>query len=133
MPLSKSQWYDLQFLWYRAKQTAIGKFRSFFALYPPLKTPKIKILKKWKKLLEMISPAKIRIIWCTVPEIQSENRQNFLSFSTFFCPFTSPLMILNIKILKKMKKMPGHFILLYIHVYHKSRSYDIWFLKHKVW
>ena len=48
------------------------------------------------------------------------------------------LMILNIKILKnkkmkKMKKIPGDIILLYIHVYHKWRSYDVWFLKHNVW
>ena len=28
--------------------------------------------------------------------------------------------------------MPGDIILLYIHVYHKWRSYDIWFLKYKV-
>ena len=28
--------------------------------------------------------------------------------------------------------MHGDIILLYIHVYHKSRSYDIWFLKYKV-
>ena len=60
------------------------------------------------------------------------DRQTFLSFWAIFCPFTSPLMILNIKILKKMKKMPGDIILLYIHVYHKWRSYDIWFLKYKV-
>ena len=33
---------------------------------------------------------------------------------------------------KKMKKMPRGIILLYIHVSHKPRSYDIWFLKHKV-
>ena len=32
-----------------------------------------------------------------------------------------------------MKKIPGDIILLYIHVYHKWRSYDIWFLKYKVW
>ena len=29
-----SQWYDLQFLRYRAWQTEIGNFRSFFALLP---------------------------------------------------------------------------------------------------
>ena len=39
-------------------------------------------------------------------------------------------MILKIKTLKK--KMPEDFILLYIHVYHKGRSYDTWFLKYKV-
>ena len=31
-----------------------------------------------------------------------------------------------------MKKIPGDIILLYINVYHKWRSYDIWFLKFKV-
>ena len=29
--------------------------------------------------------------------------------------------------------MPGDIILLYIHVYHKWRSYDTWFLKYKMW
>ena len=31
-----------------------------------------------------------------------------------------------------MTKMSGNVILLYIHVYHKWRWYDIWFLKYKV-
>ena len=33
---------------------------------------------------------------------------------------------------KKMKKMPADIILLYIHVYHKWISYDIWFQKYKM-
>ena len=37
---------------------------------------------------------------------------NFLSF------YLPPLMIPKIKILKKMNKMPGVIVLLYIHVYH---------------
>ena len=42
-------------------------------------------------------------------------------------------MIPKIKILKKkMKKISLDIILLYIHVYHKWRSYDLWFLKYKV-
>ena len=45
--LSKSWWYDLQFLRYRAKYTEFGNFRSFFVLLSP-KTPKIKILKNEK-------------------------------------------------------------------------------------
>ena len=52
------------------------------------------------------------------------DRQKFLSFWTIFSLLPPPLMILNIKILKKMKKMPGDIILLYIHMYHKWRSYD---------
>ena len=43
------------------------------------------------------------------------------------------LMILKIKIFKKkMKKTLGDIILLYVHVYHKWRSYDVWLLKYKV-
>ena len=33
---------------------------------------------------------------------------------------------------EKNEKIPGDIILLYIHVYHKSRSYDVWFLKYQV-
>ena len=32
-----------------------------------------------------------------------------------------------------MKNVSGNIILLHIHVYHKWTSYDIWFLKCKVW
>ena len=39
-----------------------------------------------------------------VPEIWSETDQFFLSFWAIFSPCTSPLMILNIKILKKNEK-----------------------------
>ena len=130
--LSKSWWYDLQFLKYRAKQTEIGNFRSFFVLYPPT-NPKNQNFEKWKYLLEISSlytcAPRITSIWCMVPEIRTKN---FLSFLVIFCPFTSPLMIPNIKILKKMNKMAGDNIILYIHVYHKWRSYDVWFLKYKV-
>ena len=49
-----------------------------------------------------------------------------------FLPFClPPPMISNIKILKKMQKLPGDIILLYIHVHHKWRSSDMWFLKYK--
>ena len=65
------------------------------------------------------------------------DRQNFLSLWAIFCPFTTPtptstsLMIPKIKILKE--KIIKDIILLYIHVYHKWRSYNnIWFLKYKV-
>ena len=66
------------------------------------------------------------------------DRHNFFVILSHFLPFYHPppiLMIPKIKILKtkKMQKMPGDIILLCIHVYHKSTSYDIWFLKYKVW
>ena len=60
------------------------------------------------------------------------DRHKILSFWAIFSPFTSPLKISNIKILKKMKKMLRDVILLYIHVYYKWRSYDIWLLKYTV-
>ena len=66
-------------------------------------------------------------------------RSTFFVILGYFLPFYPPpphslLMIPKIKILKKKKekKMPGDIILLYIHVYHKYRSYDIWFLKYKL-
>ena len=63
------------------------------------------------------------------------NRQHFLSFWTIFCPFTPhPLMIPKIKILKKNEKIEKNALRYYpfIYVYHKCKSYDIWFLKYKV-
>ena len=62
---------------------------------------------------------------------QTKKFCNFAPIFTLLPP--PPLMILNIKTLKKMKKMPGDIIILYIYVYHKWKSYDIWFLKYKVW
>ena len=80
--------------------------RSFFALYPS-KNPKNQNFET-KNLLDtsafQTSAPKITIIWCIVPEIQSETDNFFLSFWAIFYPFTCPLMIQNIKILIKMKK-----------------------------
>ena len=98
----KSWWYDSHFL----RQTEIGNYGSFFQLFPfPLKTQKIRILKKWKKLLEIsfytCVPLKITIIWGSVPEIESETDR-------IFCPFTPPLPPSNNpenQTLKKMKKV----------------------------
>ena len=48
--LSKSRWYDLQFLRYKAKQTEIGNFGPFFVFHPENQN-----FEKMKKLLEIIS------------------------------------------------------------------------------
>ena len=58
-------------------------------------------------------------------------RQNFLSFWAIFCHFTPPPDDPENQNFQK-KKMPGDIILSYTHVYHKGKSYDIWFLKYKV-
>ena len=120
---------------YRAKQTEIGNLRSFFSLYPP-KTPKIKIFKN-EKICGRYHH------FTNVHQKSQSDDIRFLRYGVrltkFFChvgPFFAILppllMIPNIKILKKMKKIPGDIILLYIHVYHKWRLYDIRFLKYKV-
>ena len=48
-------------------------FSAIFCPFTPITTQKIKISKKWKKLLETssfyICVPKITITWCTVPEI----------------------------------------------------------------
>ena len=110
----------------------------FLPFHPP-KNLKNQNFEKWIHLLEIsfyTCAPKITIIWCTVHEIWSETDRMFCHFGPFLAllppPTLNPLMILKIKILKKMKKMPEDIILLYIYVYHKWRLYDIWFLKCKV-
>ena len=144
-------------------QTEINNYGSFLVLLTPplpLKTQKIRILKKWKKLLKYYftlvyqkpsetgkyvvllsnflpfdSPnnsenrrchhftrvPKITIIWCMLPEIWS--------VTVTFCPFTPLLTPLKIKIWKKCKNTWRYYLLSY--VYHKSRSYEVWFLRYK--
>ena len=98
------------------RQTEIGHYGSFFAfLHPPhLKTQKIRILKKWKKLLEISSfytcQPKTTIIWGTVPEIQSEADIIFVIFPIYH-----------------IKSTWRHYP--FTHVYHKWKPYDIWLLR----
>ena len=99
----------------KLKLVILGHFLPFI----PLKTLKIQNFEKWKSLLNISSfytwAPTITIIWCTVPEIQSERDKKICHFGPFFAllpPPPPPLMIPNIKILKRMKKMPGDIILL---------------------
>ena len=66
----------------------------FLPFYPPLswKTPKNKILKKWKKMLEISlykCVPKTTIIWRTIPEIQSLKDGIFYHFGPFSTLLTS--------------------------------------------
>ena len=116
------------------KFVILGHFFPFI----PLKPPKNQNFEKPKKLLEIHI---IILHMCTKNHNHMMygswdtewERQIFFVILGHFLPFyLSHLIILNIKILKKMKKMSGNIIiLLYIHGYHKWRSYDIWFLKYK--
>ena len=79
-------------------------FFSFWTLFTPLTTQKTKILKRWKKHLEISSfytSVPQMKIWGMVPEIWSTT-ENFLSFGAIFCPFTL-LTTQKIKLLKKWK------------------------------
>ena len=65
------------------KLVILGNFLPF---YPP-KNPKNQNFEKWKNLLEIsfyTCVAKITIIWCMVPEIQSETDKIFCHFGSFF-------------------------------------------------
>ena len=70
--------------------------------YPTI-DPKIKIWKKWKKHLKILSfytcVPWMKIIWCMVPEIWCVTGRIF-SFWTIFCPLTL-LTTQKMKILKK--------------------------------
>ena len=57
------------------------------------------------------------------------DKQNFWSFWTIFCPFTSANNPEN-QNFEKMKKTPGRYYH-FPHEHHKSKSYDIWFLRYE--
>ena len=113
---------------YTVSQTEIGNSGSFIALLPPppTKTKKIRILKKWKKLLKISSfytcVPKTRIIWGTVPEIWSEADITFCHFRPFL-PFYPPNDPENQKF-EKMEKLSGDIIIL--HIYYNHMMYASW-------
>ena len=117
----------------KLKLVILGHFLPFI----PLKTPKIKILINekicWRYhhfTYEHQKSQSYDIRFMRYGARQTKNFVPLCHFLPFYLP--SPLMITNIKILKKMKKMTGDIILSCKHVYHKWRSYDIWFPKYKV-
>ena len=87
-----------------------------FCFFTHLKPWKIRILKKWKNLLEVSSFStcvpKIKITWYTVPEIGSETDRVFCNFGPFFAliPASNP----ENQNFVKMKKAPGDVILLHM-------------------
>ena len=111
------------------KLVILGHFLPFYPLKPQkLKFWKIKkfdgdiiILHVYQKSQYMMYGS-----WDT-----EWDRQNFLSFWAIFCPFTTPLMIPKIKILKKYEKNARK-CYPFTYMYSKRRSYDIWFQKYKV-
>ena len=69
----KWQSYDVWFLRYGTQQN-IFSFWTIFCPFTPLTTQKIKILKRWKKCLEISFYTCVpcmKTIWCMAPEIWS--------------------------------------------------------------
>ena len=112
----------------RLKLVIISDFLSFYTV---LKTWKIIILKKWKKIASDI----IILHMCTKNHNHMMyaswkmecNRHKFLSFWTIFCRFTTQLTP-KFKIWKKCTERPGDIIFLHMC---KWRSCDVWFLRYK--
>ena len=56
--------------------------------------------------------------------------QNFFRLWTIFCPFT-PLETKKSKFWKNEKKTWRYYH--FTHLYHKWKSYDVWFLRYEAW
>ena len=106
----KSQWYDLQFLRYRAWQNKIGNFRSFVALLLSWKPKKSKFWKnenRWKyhfiHAYQKSQSYDVQFLRYGVRQIE------FFAILCHFLPFytTSNLQNQNFE---KMKKTPGDII-----------------------
>ena len=102
---SKSWWYDLYLLRYRAKHTEIHNFPSFFALLPLKKKTKIKILKNEKKcwIYHHFTHVYQKSQYMMYSSWDMEwDRHNSLSYWTIFPLFTH-VTTQKIKIFKKWK------------------------------
>ena len=96
--------YEVWFLRYKARQIEFFVMLGHFLPLILLATQKIKILKNWKKCLEIF------FYTCTINENHvmysswnmERNRQNFFSFWTIFCPFT--ILTTRKKIFEKKRK-----------------------------
>ena len=126
---------NVWFLRYWVQPTYFLVILDHFFLFYPLTTPKIKILKKWKECLEILSfytwVPWITIIWCTVPEIWSMTDRIFCHLGQFFCPFT-PLKTWKINILNKWRKNL-EILSFYTSIPKIMIIYAVLFLRYGVW
>ena len=104
---NKWESYDIWFLKYRAWRTEFFMILDCFCPFTHLRTWKIKILKKWKKTLEIISFYTCVLKWQSYDVWygswdMEHDGHDFLSLWTIFCLFTP--LTQKIKILKKWKK-----------------------------
>ena len=112
-----------------------NRFLSFRVIFCPLTfltTWKIKILKKWKKHMKILSfytcIPQMMIMMCGSWDMDHD-RQIFLSLWTIFCPFTT-LTTQKIKILKKWKNMPVDIVILHMCIINENHMmYVSWDMK----
>ena len=108
-------------------------FLSFWTVFC-LTTWKIKILKKWKKSLEILpfytGVPKMTIIWCMVLEIWSMTDRIFCHFRLFFALL--PLLQPEKSKFWKTEKNTWRYHY-FTHVYHKWQSYGVLFLTYRTW
>ena len=114
------------------KQTQIGNFRSFLP-FIPLKIPKIKILKnekicwRYHHFAHVLQKSQSYDVWFLRYGVRQTKYFVILGhFLSFYLP-PNDLEYQNFE-----KNPWRYYPFLYIPVYHKWRSYDIWFLKYKV-
>ena len=132
----KPQSYEVQFLRYRVKHVFFVILGHFLPFYPPrhLTTQKTKILKKWKKatgdviILNLCNKKNNHMMYA-YSEIWSATDIIFCHFRPIFAllPHYWPG---KLKFEKNVKNTWRYYP--FTHVYHKSRSYDVWFLRYKV-
>ena len=121
----KWQSYDVWFLKYGVQWTEFFIIMDHFLPFYPLTTRKIKILKKWKRTLEILFyKCEPRIIICyTVPEIWHVTDVVFIfSFWLFFYslpPTLTPNDLKN-KISKKWKRTPSIYSFLGFAYFHEK-------------
>ena len=114
----KSQSYCVQLMRYRVKQAEFFVILDHFLPFYPLWTQKIKIVEKWTIHLKILSFYNDSYMIYSSWDVKC-NRHNFLSFGLFFA-LLPPLTTRKMKIFKNW-----NIIILYTHVYHKWRSYDV--------
>ena len=105
-----------------------GHFWPFYPPSSPMTTWKIKILKNWKKHLEISSfyTCVPKMIWCILLEVW-----NFFSFSNIFCPFAPhpPLTIQKSKFWKNEKTAWRYHHFTHKHTITSNDMYASWDMK----
>ena len=103
----------------------------FYSPLPTLMIWKIRILKKWKKHLEISSfytcVPKITIT-CMLPKIWSATDIIFCHFGSFFA-LLHHYWPQKLKVGKNLRSTSRYYTFTLVH--HKWRSYDVWFLRYE--